>query len=484
MMVAMALACNPSVLIADEPVTALDVTIQAQILDLIKELRDRTGASVLLITHDMGVVAETCDRVAVMYLGKIVEMGPLASIFETPKHPYTVGLFASIPRLEETVEWLQPIPGTVPSPLNLPTGCRFFSRCPHAMPRCAEMEPPTVETAASTSGGLFPLRVGRPGMSVPLLETRGLVKHFPVEGTREIVHAVDDVDLAVAKGETLGLVGESGCGKTTVGRLVLRLVEATAGELLLDGRDLARISTGELRRLRARMQIVFQDPFSSLNPRMTVQTLLDRPMQLHLNLSAAARAARVGDLLEKVGLQREHRSRYPHEFSGGQRQRIAVARALSVNPDFIVLDEPTSALDVSVQAQILNLLKRLQRDHGLTFLFISHNLSVVRHMSDRIAVMYLGQLVEVATRETLFTAPLHPYTRALISAIPALTPQARRERIRLAGDVPSAIRVPAGCRFHTRCPFAEARCLREPAALRQVAAPGKEPHQVRCHLVP
>jgi oligopeptide/dipeptide ABC transporter ATP-binding protein len=321
-------------------------------------------------------------------------------------------------------------------------------------------------------------------MSVPLLETRGLVKHFPVEGTREIVHAVDDVDLAVAKGETLGLVGESGCGKTTVGRLVLRLVEATAGELLLDGRDLARISTGELRRLRARMQIVFQDPFSSLNPRMTVQTLLERPMQLHLNLSAAARAARVGDLLEKVGLQREHRSRYPHEFSGGQRQRIAVARALSVNPDFIVLDEPTSALDVSVQAQILNLLKRLQRDHGLTFLFISHNLSVVRHMSDRIAVMYLGQLVEVATRETLFTAPLHPYTRALISAIPALTPQARRERIRLAGDVPSAIRVPAGCRFHTRCPFAEARCLREPAALRQVAAPGKEPHQVRCHLVP
>jgi len=321
-------------------------------------------------------------------------------------------------------------------------------------------------------------------MSVPLLETRGLVKHFPVEGTREIVHAVDDVDLAVAKGETLGLVGESGCGKTTVGRLVLRLVEATAGELLLDGRDLARISTGELRRLRARMQIVFQDPFSSLNPRMTVQTLLERPMQLHLNLSATAQAARVGDLLEKVGLQREHRSRYPHEFSGGQRQRIAVARALSVNPDFIVLDEPTSALDVSVQAQILNLLKRLQRDHGLTFLFISHNLSVVRHMSDRIAVMYLGQLVEVATRETLFTAPLHPYTRALISAIPALTPQARRERIRLAGDVPSAIRVPAGCRFHTRCPFAEARCLREPSALRQVAAPGKEPHQVRCHLVP
>ncbi len=321
-------------------------------------------------------------------------------------------------------------------------------------------------------------------MSAPLLEIRGLVKHFDVEGTREIVHAVDGVDLAVGTGETLGLVGESGCGKTTVGRLVLRLLEATAGELLLDGRDLVRLPAGELRRLRRRMQIVFQDPFSSLNPRMTVETLLERPMQIHLDLSAAARTARVGELLEKVGLRGEHRSRYPHEFSGGQRQRIAVARALSVNPDFIVLDEPTSALDVSVQAQILNLLKQLQRDHGLTYLFISHNLSVVKHMSDRIAVMYLGQLVEVASRDELFTSPLHPYTRALISAIPALTPQARRERIRLAGDVPSAMRVPAGCRFHTRCPFAEARCRTEVPAFRPVAGGGEVSRQVRCHLVP
>jgi len=315
-----------------------------------------------------------------------------------------------------------------------------------------------------------------------LLEVRGLVKHFSVEGTRETVHAVDGVDLTLGRGETLGLVGESGCGKTTVGRLVLRLLEPTAGELLLDGRDLARLPRGELRRLRSRMQIVFQDPFSSLNPRMTVQTLLERPMQIHLTLPAAARQARVTALLEQVGLRAEHRSRYPHEFSGGQRQRIAIARALSVNPDFLVLDEPTSALDVSVQAQILNLLKQLQREHDLTYLFISHNLSVVRHMSDRIAVMYLGQLMEVASRDALFTAPLHPYTRALISAIPALTPRGRRERLRLAGDVPSAMRVPSGCRFHTRCPFAEDRCRSEVPDLRQVAVGGEVSHQVRCHL--
>jgi oligopeptide/dipeptide ABC transporter ATP-binding protein len=321
-------------------------------------------------------------------------------------------------------------------------------------------------------------------MSRALLEIRGLVKHFTVEGSREVVHAVDGVDLSVMQGETLGLVGESGCGKTTVGRLALRLLEPTAGELLLDGRDLVRIPRGELRRLRSRMQIVFQDPFSSLNPRMTVHTLLTRPMEIHLSLSPLARQARLEELLEKVGLRGEHRGRYPHEFSGGQRQRIAIARALSVNPDFVALDEPTSALDVSVQAQILNLLKQLQQDHGLTYLFISHNLSVVKHMSDRIAVMYLGQLVEVATREALFTAPLHPYTRALISAIPALTPHGRRERIRLLGDVPSAIRVPAGCRFHTRCPFAEDRCRREAPALRPVAADGEAPHQVSCHLVP
>jgi oligopeptide/dipeptide ABC transporter ATP-binding protein len=319
---------------------------------------------------------------------------------------------------------------------------------------------------------------------VSLVTVRGLVKHFPIEGSRDVVHAVDGVDLSIARGETLGLVGESGCGKTTLGRLLLRLLEPTAGQILLDGRDLVRISTGALRRLRSRMQIIFQDPFSSLNPRMTVQTLLERPMQIHLDLPPARRRAAVDELLEQVGLQPEHRSRLPHEFSGGQRQRIAIARALSVQPDFVVLDEPTSALDVSVQAQILNLLKRLQRERRLTYLFISHDLSTIRHMSDRIAVMYLGQVVEVANRAELFASPQHPYTRALISAIPAVTRAGRRERIRLVGDVPSAIRVPSGCRFHTRCPFAIDHCRSEVPRLREVAPTGSPSHIVSCHLVP
>ena len=314
------------------------------------------------------------------------------------------------------------------------------------------------------------------------MEVRDLVKTFPVEGAREVVRAVDGVSLSVRRGETLGLVGESGCGKTTIGRLMVRLLEPTSGQIVFDGQDVAHLAPGPLRRLRSKMQIIFQDPFSSLNPRMTVQTVIERPLEIHTRLSGRERQARVDELMARVGLNPEQRARFPHEFSGGQRQRIAVARALAVEPSFVVLDEPTSALDVSVQAQILNLLKRLQQDGGLTYVFISHDLSVVRHMSDRIAVMYLGQLMEVAPKATLFAAPLHPYTRALISAIPSTTLGAQRERIRLAGDVPSAIRIPSGCRFHTRCPFAIDRCRTETPALRNLAAPGAPEHLVRCHL--
>ena len=315
-----------------------------------------------------------------------------------------------------------------------------------------------------------------------LLDVRSLVKEFPVEGSRDVVHAVSSVNLSVHRGETLGLVGESGCGKTTIGRLVLRLIDPTAGSVIINGLDLGALSREKLRKVRSTMQIIFQNPFASLNPRMAVEEILMRPMRIHLRISSAERSKRVDELLEKVGLRPEHRSRYPHEFSGGQRQRIAIARALAVEPAFLVLDEPTSALDVSVQAQILNLLRRLQQDLGLTYLFISHDLSAVRHMSDRIAVMYLGKVVELADSETLFAAPKHPYTRALMSAIPVTNPRLRRERVRLTGDIPSPINLPSGCAFRTRCPWAEKRCSHEEPALLDERDADRE-HLVACHFV-
>ncbi len=319
-----------------------------------------------------------------------------------------------------------------------------------------------------------------PAVAEGLVQVRDLVKQFPVAGSRDVVHAISGVDLDVFQGETLGLVGESGCGKTTMGRLVLRLIDPTSGRVLIGGRDLSQLSRGALRKVRSEMQIIFQNPFASLNPRMSVEEILRRPMEIHLNLTAAERSHRVGVLLEQVGLRDDHRNRFPHEFSGGQRQRIAIARALAVEPKFLVLDEPTSALDVSVQAQILNLLRRLQREMGLTYLFISHDLSAVRHMSDRISVMYLGKVVETSPAEKLFAAPGHPYTKALMSAIPVTNPNLRRERVRLVGDIPSPIHLPSGCAFHTRCPFAMDRCRRERPELLAVA--GDLAHRSACFL--
>lgn len=316
-------------------------------------------------------------------------------------------------------------------------------------------------------------------MAEVLAEVRELVKQFPIEGSRDVVHAVSEVNLHILKGETLGLVGESGCGKTTVGRLMLRLLEPTSGSVSIEGRDLSKMKKQQLRRIRSEMQIIFQNPFASLNPRMSVEALLARPIINHLKVTASERSARISKLLEQVGLREEHRTRYPHEFSGGQRQRIAIARALAVDPKFLVLDEPTSALDVSVQAQILNLLKQLQADLGLTYLFISHDLSAIRHMSDRVAVMYLGKVVETAASETLFAAPQHPYTRALMSAIPISNPGLRRERVRLSGDIPSPINLPIGCAFASRCPQVIDQCLVTRPALRLL--PESE-HSVACHV--
>jgi peptide/nickel transport system ATP-binding protein len=482
-LIAIALACRPNILVADEPTTALDVTIQAQILDLINDLQEELGMSVLFITHDLGVVAETCDRVAVMYAGEIVEEGPVDEIFSNPSHPYTYALLQSIPT--EDRDRLTPIDGNVPDLIDMPDGCHFAPRCPWAMEECREGEIPHLqhggadvdhrakcvmeefdESEYGAGSDLTSERTRQVGE--PMLEVQNLKKHFSrADGLldewlgleKQNVKAVDGVDLTVYEGETLGLVGESGCGKSTTGRTILRLLEATEGRVLFTGEDLTTLSKEELRARRRDLQMIFQDPMSSLDPRMTVEGIVAEPLVIHdlpeeesESSRRRQRRERVTELLEAVGLDPDQRDRYPHELSGGQRQRVGIARALAVDPDFIVCDEPVSALDVSVQAQILNLLEDLQEEFGLTFLFIAHDLSVVRHICDRIAVMYLGEVVETAPTDELFAEPRHPYTQALLSAIPVPDPTVDTDRVILEGDVPSPIDPPSGCHFRTRCP--------------------------------
>ena len=506
-MIAMALALEPGLLIADEPTTALDVTIQAQILDLIAKLRERRRMGVLLITHDLGVVAEVADRVLVMYAGQIVESGTVGEIFFRPRHPYTRGLLASLPRLSAARTRLNPIPGYVPDAAAWPGGCRFRPRCPHAWEKCGE--PPPAASGNGRGGGgtvrcWLPDEPGRraevrraaapaPGGTSPdaeeeppLLRVRGLRKHFPLRsrrrGRRAVVRAVDGVSFEIRRGETLGLVGESGCGKSTAARAILRLVEPTAGTVSFGGEDVGSMKGDALRRLRRRAQIIFQDPFGSLNPRMTVEEMLGEILKVHgLARERSARRRRILELLDIVGLLPGHADRYPHEFSGGQRQRIGIARALSVEPELIICDEPVSALDVSVQAQVLNLLRDLQAELGLTYLFISHDLAVVRHVSDRVAVMYLGRIVETASVARLYRHARHPYTRALLSAIPRPEPRGARraERILLEGDIPSPAAPPPGCHFHPRCwhPGRDRACT---AAIPRLEPAGRRGHRAAC----
>ena len=501
-MIAVALAGNPRLLIADEPTTALDVTIQAQILDLLRRLQAERGMGMLLITHDLGVVAQMAQRVGVMYAGELVEEAPRAAFFAAPRHPYTQKLFAALPDLSRRGARLETIAGQLPSLSSMPGGCRFAQRCPHAWARCRDESPGWSEAGPGhrVRCHLF-AEPGRAQLIAPFVEASAVVApapetellrvedlrvHFPIrrgvlQRTVGQVKAVDGVTLDLARGRTLALVGESGCGKTTVGKAILQLIKPTAGSAKLDGRELCGLTRGALRPLRRRMQMVFQDPFASLNPRLSVGEIISEGMNaLGARSPQDDSAAAIGALLRQVGLDEDAALRYPHEFSGGQRQRIAIARVIAVAPELIVCDEPTSALDVSVQAQILNLLKSLQDELGLAYLFITHNFAVVEYLAHEVAVMYLGRIVEQGSVDEVLRSPQHPYTRALLSAVPSARAEDPPQFIRLAGEMPSPANPPTGCHFHPRCPQATEVCRASYPEISHVT----ETHVVRCHLYP
>jgi peptide/nickel transport system ATP-binding protein len=501
-MIAMAIANEPDLLIADEPTTALDVTIQAQIMELLARVQERTGMAMVLITHDLGLVAQVADRVAVVYGGRIMERSPVATVFSAPVHPYTVGLIASLPRIDRDTAELFSIPGQVPDLSKRPAGCVFHPRCALSAGRaaCGETLPAlrplapqhlaachfAEETSAWASREIPKTEAMRHSATFasddapPALKVERLSRVFRVRRTggwrAEPLQAVSDVSFTLAKGKTLGLVGESGCGKSTLGRVILNLLEPTTGTVWLRGERISQVNARLLREQRRHLQVVFQNPYASLDPRMTIHDIIAEP----LRINRCYEPKRVAELMGLVGLQREMEKRRAPEFSGGQRQRIAIARALALEPDVMILDEAVSALDVSVQAQVVNLLKSLQNRLGLTYLFISHDLAVIRHISDEIAVMYLGRFVEYATRERLFSAPAHPYTKALLSAVPKpdATRRGQDELIILSGDLPNPISPPSGCPFRTRCFKATDRCAAEMPELSPRTAPD---HLTACH---
>jgi peptide/nickel transport system ATP-binding protein len=475
-MIAMALAGDPEVLIADEPTTALDVTIQAQILQLLARLQQERGMALLLITHDLGVAAQMADRVAVMYAGQIVEQAPREAFFRTPTHPYTQMLFRAQPDIEQRGRILAAIPGQMQAVSAHSVGCRFVARCDRAMPRCHEETPAWYGTSEwgvrcflgerGESAPPMPAAAAEPVSpeaepGAPLLEVRDLRVSFEVRRgfgrARQVLHAVDAVSFDIAAGQTLALVGESGCGKTTVAKAVLQLQHADSGSIRFAGRELGSLQGEQLRRARAGFQLVFQDPFASLNPRMRIRDMFLEALEVQqIGSDRQDRMLRAQRLMAQVGLRPEQLHLYPHQFSGGQRQRICIARALAVEPKLLVCDEPTSALDVSVQAQILNLLRRLQREQGLAYLFITHNLAVVGYLADSIAVMYLGRIVERGPAAEVLAHPRHPYTQALLAAVPRIGGAAAP--LMLAGDIPSPLVRPDGCHFHPRCPHARPEC--------------------------
>jgi peptide/nickel transport system ATP-binding protein len=494
-MIACALSCEPQLLIADEPTTALDVTIQAQIMRLIKNLIQQKKMGLLLITHDLGVVAESCQNVAVMYAGQVIEAGTVIDIFKKSKHPYTYALLQSVPKLTNSRDFkLLSIAGQPPAIYQRPESCRFYDRCEFRTPKCLENEP-ELKKVSDSHWHRCPVnqeRFDEKGRAIlnknnieneNVLEINDLKIHFISSSslfskTQKVVKAVDGVSLFLRKGEILGLVGESGCGKSTLIRGVLQLIKPNRGQVIYRGDDLTKANAATIQKNRQKIQIIFQDPFGSLNARLKVFDIIAEPLINFFRLNKQELKEKVFQLLDEVGLNRDWAYRYPHQFSGGQRQRIGIARALSVNPEILLCDEPISALDVSIQAQIINLLQELQQKHKLSIIFISHDLSVVRHISDRIAVMYQGKIVEIAEAEKIYTNATHPYTQSLLSAIPIPDPTLQKnEKILNLLDVHK--KVPAsimGCKYYERCEKGDSQCLENEPQL----TPLTSDHQIAC----
>ncbi|MBO9626506.1 MAG: ABC transporter ATP-binding protein [Microbacterium sp.] len=499
-MIAMALICEPRVLIADEPTTALDVTIQAEILELLSGLKRQLGMAMILVTHDMGVVARHADRVGVMYGGRLVETGATADLFRHTRHQYTRALLSSIPTLaqDKHVE-LFSIPGSPPDPADPQIGCRFAARCAAATDRCRTETPvptegpgeghvfscwnPADETTLIAAQRRFP-EADAATAAAPRLSVVDLRKEHPVSakglfGRRRSVKAVAGVSFEVRAGEAFGLVGESGCGKSSLGRMLVALDQPTSGEVLVDGERVSGLSARRLGPRRAKLQMMFQDSHASLDPKMRIDDILREPLVIQRIGTPAERTRRAVDALASVGLGPSIMERYPHELSGGQRQRIGLARALALDPDVLVADEPVSALDVSIRSQVLNLMRTIQLERGLSSVVISHDLAVVRYLVDRVGVMYLGALVEVGATDDVYSRPAHPYTAGLLAAVPVADPDAADDPVeRVRGELPSPLDPPSGCRFRTRCPLATELCAQVEPTLEAV---GRD-HDVACHF--
>lgn len=511
--IAMALLMNPLLLIGDELTTALDVTMEAQIIHLLRELQQEIKATVMIVSHNLGLIAELCDRVVVMYAGEVIEQGDVRQIFNNAQHPYTQALLECDPaRVLERSRFLPTIPGDLPDLHVWPTGCIYAPRCKHATRRCEQERPTSFDIdpgheacchlldpdhdsndeAASverlqskTSGYDETATVEIQYEGDPLLKVEHLQVRFRTMGALKaklkgiadpFVDAVLDVSLRLWRGETLGLVGESGSGKTTLGRAILGLVRVHQGSVVFDGKVLTDLPEAALRNLRQNMAMMFQDPVGSLSPRQTVRSLITEPFDLHRKgtYSAEDEARRLCDM---VNLPHNFLSRYPHELSGGQARRVGVARALALEPSMIIADEPTAGLDVSIQGEVLNLMRDLQGRQGLAYLIITHNLPVVRHICDRLAIMYLGRIVEQGEGEAIFNNPAHPYTEALVHGVPQPDPDKRRELVSIEGEVPSLINRPAGCEFHPRCKYVQGRCRTERPDERQLS----DGRVVQCH---